>query len=116
MMTASEYTKKHSETGALIEKLMFRTKPSIKSSVESIIQDVSLETGVPVEDIKSYSRLRPKARARQIVMYRAKKIGHSLTLIGYMLNRDHTSVLHGVRLIKRVRAGEVPAVFDAELA
>lgn len=36
------------------------------------------------------------ARARQIVMYAARREGYTLAVIGRVLGRDHTTVLHGI--------------------
>lgn len=70
--------------------------------MEEITQAVSEETGIPVEDIKSIKRTQDIARARQYCFYRARQHGFTLSQIANEFNRDHTSVLHGVRRIKEL--------------
>ena len=36
---------------------------------------------------------------RQILMYKLREIGLSLKKIGYILNRDHTTIMHGIKTI-----------------
>ena len=69
--------------------------------IRTIIREVAKLTGVPQDDILSPKRDRVTSRARQMVMWKAHKEGHSLPQIGRVLGRDHTSVLHGVRAINR---------------
>jgi chromosomal replication initiation ATPase DnaA len=74
-------------------------RPEMK--IREVIDLVVDITGVPHSDILSPKRDRVTARARQMVMWKAHKEGHSLPAIGRVLGRDHTSVLHGVRQINR---------------
>ena len=74
-------------------------RPQLK--IRTIIREVAKITGVSQDDILSSKRDRVTARARQMVMWKAHREGHSLTQIGTVLDRDHTSVLHGVRNINR---------------
>jgi chromosomal replication initiation ATPase DnaA len=74
-------------------------RPQVK--IRTIIAHVAKITGVPQDDILSPKRDRVTARARQMVMWKAHQEGHSLPAIGKVLQRDHTSVLHGVRAINR---------------
>lgn len=68
-----------------------------------IVQEVANETGVPWAKIMSRSNIRPHARARQLVMFVARRHGMSLIEIGRFLQRDHTSVLHGIRAEQKRR-------------
>jgi chromosomal replication initiation ATPase DnaA len=74
-------------------------RPQMK--IRTIIREVAKITGIPQDDILSPKRDRATARARQMVMWKAHREGHSLTQIGNVLDRDHTSVLHGIRIINR---------------
>lgn len=58
-------------------------------------------TEIPIEEIRGQSRVRPVAWARQSVYYAAHMNGVSLSEIGKYFNRDHTSVLHGIRAVKK---------------
>jgi chromosomal replication initiation ATPase DnaA len=72
-----------------------------KAPIRAIVRQVAKLTGIPQEDILSPKRDRATARARQMVMWKARQEGHSFPAIGKALQRDHTSVLHGVRAINR---------------
>jgi chromosomal replication initiation ATPase DnaA len=37
---------------------------------------------------------------RQIIMYKLRDIGLSLTKIGSILHRDHTTIMHGIKVIE----------------
>ena len=63
-----------------------------------ILREVSAETGVSVAQILSPLRAYPVVEARNWVMWWIREdSGLSTTAIGRVLNRDHTSVLHGLR-------------------
>lgn len=63
--------------------------------VGQIVEEVSMALNIPAADILGDSRKRQVAHARQTVMYFAREEGRSLNAIGHVLNRDHTTVLHG---------------------
>lgn len=75
-----------------------------KSTVLKIVDAVSEATGIPAKRILGPRRDGPTARARQIVMYEARRAGLSYPQIGEALGRDHTSVIHGVRAEEKRRA------------
>lgn len=74
-----------------------------KSTVLLIVDAVSEQTGIPARHILSQKRTAPVARARQIVMYEARLAGLTYPQIGDALGRDHSSVVHGVRVEKKRR-------------
>ena len=56
---------------------------------------------VKLSDLKSSRRDRSIARPRQIAMYLAKELtSKSLPEIGLGFGRDHTTILHAIRLIE----------------
>jgi chromosomal replication initiation ATPase DnaA len=59
-----------------------------------------------VEDFQGPERHRPIAWARQDFMLSAERAGYSLSEIGRFLNRDHTTVLHGIRAAKKREAAQ----------
>lgn len=62
------------------------------------IQIITRAAGYTKVQICSPSRKAPLVRARQSVMaYLKDDLGYSYPVIGRYLNRDHTTVLHGVR-------------------
>jgi chromosomal replication initiation ATPase DnaA len=61
------------------------------------------------DDLVSHCRKRPLVRHRQIAMYVARKVtGRGLPFIARVMgNRDHTTILHGVRAVQaRIDAGD----------
>jgi chromosomal replication initiation ATPase DnaA len=70
--------------------------------LDAIAGRVSQATGVSVADILSPKRKQPIARARQLVMWEARRQGASFSEIGRYLARDHTSVIHGVNRIEQL--------------
>jgi chromosomal replication initiation ATPase DnaA len=58
-----------------------------------------------VEEFKSPARIRDVSWPRQDFMLAAHRKGYSLSEIGRFLNRDHTTVLHGIR---QAEAREAP--------
>lgn len=75
-------------------------------TVRTIQELVAAEFNVSVFDIKSSRRARNIVRPRQAAMYLARR--HTLrTLpeIGYHFgDRDHTTVIHAIRVIEKLRA------------
>lgn len=71
-------------------------------TIAEIQKAVAQHFGVSVIDLKSERRSGDVVRPRQIAMWLAKKYtGTSLPTIGiHFGRRDHTTVLHAVRLIK----------------
>jgi len=68
-------------------------------TAKHVIADVSRRTGVLPQDLLAQGRgLRHVSQARQ-ECYRIlhRDLGHSLPVIGRIMGRDHTSVLHGVK-------------------
>jgi chromosomal replication initiator protein len=58
----------------------------------------------PLRELLSHCRTQPLCRRRHIAMYVAHEMtGRSLVYIGRKIgDRDHTTVLHGVRVVKRL--------------
>ncbi len=71
-----------------------------------LIRDlVGCQYNVSVEDLKSRSRKRSISFPRQIAMYLTRKhTDQSLADIGALYNRDHSTVLHAVKVITRDRS------------
>ena len=77
---------------------------------KDIIQQTAKDHGVPVSQMLSRSRCRRYAYARFDAMTRLRAVKHrgqprySLPQIGKMMDRDHTSVLSGLRRWAKVQA------------
>lgn len=78
--------------------------------IRYIVHQVAAATGIGVADLLGPSHVRHIAHARQLVMWRAHAEGHSLSSIARALNRDHTTVMYGVRAEKerQQRLGVTP--------
>lgn len=83
-----------------------------RAPVRAIVRCVSDEFRVSRIDLVSARRTRSIIRPRQLVMYLARHLTTlSLAQIGAQLgNRDHTTILHGVRAIDRVLGPDRPQV------
>lgn len=63
-----------------------------------IIADFSMDTGIPVSELKGDGKTRDLVYARQDLMLAIRRnTDLSLPQIGKIMNRHHTTVLHGVR-------------------
>lgn len=70
----------------------------IPGEIARIVRAVCDETGVRPAEIYAPTRgPNHVAKARQLIMFIAKRRGFSLNQIGRALRRDSTTVLHGVR-------------------
>lgn len=80
------------------------------------LQVVSDEAQVSVVDLKSQTRLRVVADARKMFFYAVRKnqgLNFSLKEIGRVVNRDHATVLVGMREAENLRV--VDKCFDKTL-
>lgn len=79
---------------------------AISSRMPEIIRSVAAEFHMTQIEIMGETRTRAIVLARHIVMFLGRKVcGYSLPKIGQRLNnRDHTTILHGIRRIERLIA------------
>lgn len=76
-----------------------------KTTYDDILRVVCKERGVTKAQINSEQRTRPIAHARQEVAALAKYLtGMSLPEIGRKQNRDHTTIVHSLRSVRKRRA------------
>ena len=66
-----------------------------KSRIRAIVEQVGIQTGVPVAHILGRRRDKRTANARQLAMYVCVKAGFSRPAIGAEFNRDQSTVTHG---------------------
>lgn len=76
-------------------------------TVRRVLGVVADHFGTTLGDLISHRRPQPLTRRRQVAMYVAHKTtGRSLVFIGRRIgDRDHTTVLHGVRVVKGLLDG-----------
>jgi len=71
-----------------------------KATVRSVIEATVAVTGVRRDQLEANTRQRDFMLPRQVAMYVAAKHGNSYKKIGRALgDRDHTTILHGVKKI-----------------
>jgi chromosomal replication initiator protein len=84
-------------------------------TVSQILEAASSVSGVSVQALLSNRRSRRYARPRQIVMFLSRELTtKSLPAIARSLGRDHTTVLHGARIIPELalRDGKLRAMIE----
>ena len=83
-----------------IYKFATLSKPKIRILAERLcgVGDVT------VEELKGPSRFRKVCVVRQEFMYQARKQGETASGIARFLNRDHTTILHGIKAAEKRRA------------
>ena len=88
-----------------------------KVTVEEIQRKVSEHYNIRLSDMIGPKRVRNYARPRQMAMYLAKQMtNRSLPEIGRRFGgHDHTTVMHGVRKIEELRAGDSSFSEDVDL-
>ena len=67
------------------------------SVVREIVDKIAEESGVSAELILSDKLARRFVILRHLAMWRSREEGLALTEIGEVFNRDHTSVINGIR-------------------
>ena len=84
----------------------------IKTNLEIILETISDNYNISESLIKSKSRKDEIVKARHAYFYIAYKISRKgLAEIGRLVNRDHTTVIHGIRKIE----GEIDIYQDTFL-
>jgi chromosomal replication initiator protein len=79
------------------EALAYLTPAQGKLTLEMILHVSAEFFGVPVSELTGRNRSARIALPRQIIMYLMREeIGASFPQIGQALNRDHTTVMHGI--------------------
>lgn len=85
-----------------------RYAKGMRLTVDKIQRAVAEEFGITLNDMTSKRRARDIARPRQVAMYLCKRLTkRSLPDIGRRFGgRDHTTVMHAVKRIDELRAGD----------
>lgn len=80
----------------------------------ALVAAVAAESGIPADDLLGRRRQPRVARARHLLCWCARdRLGWSYPKIGRVLGRDHTTVLHAVRMVAADRGllDRAPAVY-----
>jgi hypothetical protein len=63
-----------------------------------LVVEISHQHNISVKSIRSACRLKSHTDCRMEIICEARERGYSLPLIGRAINRDHTTVIHSLRL------------------
>ena len=85
---------------AQIKELRNNLKTNKDQVIKSAIMGVCKDYKIAYEDMMSGSRRRVIVLPRMVLMYKLYKTGFSLSEVGAIFNRDHTTVLNAVRKIE----------------
>lgn len=93
---------------------MSYTLPKHRKAFDVVILFVAQYFDIPAEVIRGESREREVVYVRQVAYYLLKtKYGFSYSTIGKLFDRDHTTVIHGVRKIEQnLDAEEVNSILS----
>ena len=73
----------------------------------AVICSVAAAARVSPGELMGHSRRQPTARLRQVCMYILRRdMDLSYTQIGRIFNRDHTTVMHGVKRVSEILGGK----------
>ncbi|MFN0113938.1 MAG: chromosomal replication initiator protein DnaA [Paracoccaceae bacterium] len=88
-----------------------------KVTIEEIQRKVAEHYNVRLSDMIGPKRVRTIARPRQVAMYLAKQMTtRSLPEIGRRFGgRDHTTIMHGIRKVEELKAGDSQLAEDIDL-
>ncbi len=87
-----------------------------KIQLNEIIKCVSNHYNLKISDLTGSRRTQDIARPRQVAIYLAKDLTtRSLPDIGRAFNRDHTTVIHSIRRIEKLRSRDAEIADDVEL-
>lgn len=91
-----------------LEQVEFRPRPPPPPPVDvndliALLIAIVRTRSTTVEAVRSETRVRRVAYPRQLFCYMARwELGATLTEIGAVIRRDHTTVLYGYNLIRRL--------------
>lgn len=70
---------------------------SAMTKLETIIDRTARSLGLSLDDLTRPDRRKFTVKVRNIAMAEARAAGYSLAAIGRAVDRDHSTVLHGIR-------------------
>ena len=84
-------------------------QPGSEIPAQVILDETAKYFGLTREDLISKNRSRPLTTARHVAMYMMRECtGLSLIKIGELFDRDHTTVLHGVKKVEALMRDRAP--------
>jgi chromosomal replication initiator protein len=85
---------------AQIKELRNNLKKNKDQVIKTAITTVCKDYNISYEDIMSRSRKRNIVLPRMVLMYKLYQTGFTLMEVGAIFGKDHTTVIHAIRLIE----------------
>lgn len=85
---------------AQIKELRNNLKSNKDQVIKTAITTVCKDYNISYEDIMSSSRKRSIVLPRMVLMYKLYQTGFTLVEVGAIFKKDHTTVIHAIRLIE----------------
>lgn len=85
---------------AQIKELRNNLKANKDQIIKTAIMGVCKDYKISYEDMMSGSRRRTIVLPRMVLMYKLYQTGFTMTEVGAIFNRDHTTVLNAIRRIE----------------
>lgn len=85
---------------AQIKELRNNLKANKDQVIKTAITTVCKDYNISYEDIMSRSRKRSIVLPRMVLMYKLYQTGFTLMEVGTIFNKDHTTVIHAIRLVE----------------
>jgi chromosomal replication initiator protein len=85
---------------AQIKELRNNLKKNKDQVIKTAIMGVCKDYKITFEDMMSGSRKRVIVLPRMVLMYKLYQTGFTLTEVGAIFNRDHTTVINAIRKIE----------------
>jgi len=85
---------------AQIKELRNNLKENKDQVIKTAIVRVCKDYKISVKDIMSSTRRRVVVLPRMVLMYKLYQTGFTMTEVGAIFNRDHTTVLNAIRKIE----------------
>jgi chromosomal replication initiator protein len=83
-----------------IKELRNNLKKNKDQVIKTAIMGVCKDYKITFEDMMSGSRKRTIVLPRMVLMYKLYQTGFTLTEVGAIFNRDHTTVINAIRKIE----------------
>jgi chromosomal replication initiator protein len=83
-----------------IKELRNNLKKNKDQVIKTAIMGVCKDYKISFEDMMSGSRRRTIVLPRMVLMYKLYQTGFTLTEVGALFNRDHTTVINAIRKIE----------------
>lgn len=72
-------------------------------ALDDVLKKVEAATGIGRRNFMCDSRYREHVEARWLAMYALHKQGYTTVDIGSVMNRDHSTVVHALKMVKKLR-------------